>query len=235
MSKIILTLLLIVNVLFALSDLEKGLKLYEENKFVKAYEIFEKLCEKNSPKACFSLAYMNENAQGVKKDLNKAYKFYDKSCSLGLSNACFNMGLTLQNQGYINEALLAFNRACNLGDSLSCNKIALFYENEKDGEMAIALYKKSCDLKNPAACYKLGFLYEKGELVRQSAKTALAFYSKSCTLGFGEACYLLGRYNQLEIKDLQKAKRYFGMACDKKHHEACAAYKELNSKDIQIY
>ncbi|EGC0926770.1 sel1 repeat family protein [Campylobacter jejuni] len=133
--RIFLALFLFFNSLLALSELEEGLKLYEANKFDKAYEIFKSLCEKDISKACFSLAFMYESAKGMSKDLNQAYKFYDKAC----------------------------------------------------------------------------------------------------TLGFGESCYLLGRYNQLEKQDLTKAKRYFGMACDQKHQEACAAYKELNSKDIELY
>lgn len=233
--RVFLALFLFFNSLFALSDLEEGLRLYEANKLSKAYEVFKNLCEKDISKACFSLAFMYESAKGVGKDLNQAYKFYDKACKLGLANACSNMALLLQNQGYKNEALLAFDKACALGEALSCNNIALFYEKEKDGQMALAFYKRSCDLKDARACYQLGSLYDKGELVKVSAKSALAFYSKSCTLGFGEACYLLGRYNQLEEKDLAKAKRYFGMACDKKYQEACAAYKELNSKDIELY
>ncbi|EAK1921710.1 sel1 repeat family protein [Campylobacter jejuni] len=233
--RIFLALFLFFNSLLALSELEEGLKLYEANKFDKAYEIFKSLCEKDISKACFSLAFMYESAKGMSKDLNQAYKFYDKACKLGLANACSNMALLLQNQGYKNEALLAFNKACTLGESLSCNNIALFYEKEKDGQMASSFYKRSCDLKNARACYQLGSLYDKGELVKASVKSALAFYSKSCTLGFGESCYLLGRYNQLEKQDLTKAKRYFGMACDQKHQEACAAYKELNSKDIELY
>ncbi len=233
--KVFSVLFLFFNFIFAFSDLEEGLRLYDGNKFDKAYEVFEKLCRKDSAKACFSLAFMHENAKGVIKDLNQAYKLYNKACNLGLGRACLNMALLLQNQAYENEALLAFNKACNLGDVLSCNRIALFYEKEKDGQMAISFYKKSCDLKDSRSCYQLGFLYEKGELVKQSVKSALAFYSKSCVLGFGEACYLLGRYNQLETHDLLKAKRYFSMACDKKHKEACEAYKELNSKDIEIY
>ncbi|EKL9522840.1 sel1 repeat family protein [Campylobacter jejuni] len=201
--RIFLALFLFFNSLLALSELEEGLKLYEANKFDKAYEIFKSLCEKDISKACFSLAFMYESAKGMSKDLNQAYKF--------------------------------FNKACTLGESLSCNNIALFYEKEKDGQMASSFYKRSCDLKNARACYQLGSLYDKGELVKASVKSALAFYSKSCTLGFGESCYLLGRYNQLEKQDLTKAKRYFGMACDQKHQEACAAYKELNSKDIELY
>ncbi|EJV7014943.1 sel1 repeat family protein, partial [Campylobacter jejuni] len=110
--RIFLTLFLFFNSLFALSELEEGLKLYEANKFDKAYEIFKSLCEKDISKACFSLAFMHESARGVSKDLNQAYKFYDKACKLGLANACSNMALLLQNQGYENEALLAFNKAC---------------------------------------------------------------------------------------------------------------------------
>ncbi|AJW57865.1 sel1 repeat family protein [Campylobacter coli] len=233
--RIFFILSLFFHTLFAVDDLDNALRLYEGNKFVKAYEIFERLCEKDNARACFSLAYMNENAQGVARDFDKAYKFYDKSCKLGLAKACSNMALTLQDLGYVNESLLAFNKACNLGESSSCNHMGLVYEDEKDGQMATHFYKRSCDLKDARACYKLGFLYERGELVRQNLKSALAFYSKSCTLGFAEACYLIGRYYELEKKDLKKAKRYLGMACDKKHQEACAAYRKLNSQDIEIY
>ncbi|MBZ7963467.1 tetratricopeptide repeat protein [Campylobacter sp. 2457A] len=235
LKRILILISIYCSFVFAFSDLERALQLYEENKFSKAYDMFKKLCEKDSAKSCFSMAYMLENAQGISRDLNTAYKLYNKACNLGLPEACFNMGLILQNQGYANESILAFNKACNLGDVKSCNNIALFYEKDKDGKMATYFYKKSCQLKDAAACYKLGFLYEKGELVRQNVKYSLSFYFKACNLGYAEACYLLGRYNQLETKDLQKAKIYFGMACDKKHKEACAAYKELNSKTIEIY
>lgn len=51
--RIFLTLFLFFNSLFALSELEEGLKLYEANKFDKAYEIFKSLCEKDISKACF--------------------------------------------------------------------------------------------------------------------------------------------------------------------------------------
>ncbi|MBZ7960858.1 tetratricopeptide repeat protein [Campylobacter molothri] len=235
LKRILILLSICYSCIFAISDLEKALQLYEENKFSKAYNLFEKLCKKDSAKSCFSMAYMLENAQGVPRDLGTAYKLYNKACNLGLSESCFNMGLILKNQDYTNESILAFNKACNLGDVKSCNNIALFYEKDQDGKMATYFYKKSCQLKDAPACYKLGLLYEKGELIKQNIKNSLFFYSKACNLGYAESCYLLGRYNQLETKDLQKAKIYFGMACDKKHKEACAAYKELNSKAVEIY
>ncbi len=223
---------------FAIScaqDIELALRLYEANKFTKAYEIFYTLCEKGSARSCFSVAYMNEKAQGVSRNLKNAHKFYERTCTLNLAKGCSNLALLLKDEGFENEAILAFNRSCKLGDSASCNAVALFYEEEKDGELALSFYKKSCDLKDSRACYKLGSFYEKGELVRQNLKSALSFYSKSCSFGFGEACYLLGRYNEKEAKDMQKAKRYFGMACDKKHKEACEAYKEFVKKGIEIY
>ncbi|ARE80357.1 tetratricopeptide repeat protein [Campylobacter helveticus] len=234
MKKLILLIFLIFNGLLA-QDIEKALKLYEGNKFAKAYELFESLCEKDSPRACFSLGYMNEKAQGVPRDMKKAYKFYDKSCKFGYAVACSNLALSLEENGYKDEAILAYNRACKLGNAKSCNNIALFYEEERDSELSLYFYKKSCELKDANACYKLGLFYEKGEWVRQNLNTALHFYSKSCTLGLGESCYILGRYNQLEKKDMKKAKRYFGMACDKKHKEACVAYREFNDRGIDIH
>ena len=205
MKKIILFFLML-SIVFAQENLEQALRLYEKNQFAKAYEVFDRLCEKGSAKACFSIAYMNENSQGIPKNLKKAHQFYDKSCTLGLAKACSNLALLLNEEGY-----------------------------ENDAELALNFYKKSCDLKDARACYKLGSIYEKGEFVRQNLKSSLSFYSQSCSFGFAEACYLLGRYNEKEKKDMQSAKRYFGMACDKKHKEACEAYKEFVKKGIEIY
>lgn len=233
MKKIFL-ILIFFNILFS-NDLDNALKFYDNKNYKKAYEIFNELCEKSNSRACFSLAYMYENAQGVLKDLQKAYKFYDKSCSLGLKQACSNLALLMQDQGFFNEAILVFNKACKLNDTQSCNTVGLFYEKEKDGKLALSFYKKSCALKDPRACYKIGFLYEKGELIKQNLNQALYFYKQSCSFGFEEACYLLGRYNQFEKNDIKTAKRYFGMACDQKHLQACEAYKDLNNKDIKIY
>lgn len=235
MKKIVLFLVLTFSTLLAERDLEQALRLYEGNKFAKAYELFGELCEKENSKACFSAAYMSENAQGIPRDLKKAYKFYDKACTLGLAKACSNLALLLKEQGYENEAILAFNRGCKLSDTASCNAVALFYENEQDGDLALSFYKKSCSLKDGKACYKLGSIYEKGELVRQNLTSSISFYTQSCSFGYAEACYLLGRYNEKEKKDMAKAKRYFGMACDKKHKEACEAYKEFVKKGIEIY
>ncbi|EAL52268.1 tetratricopeptide repeat protein [Campylobacter upsaliensis] len=234
MKRFILLLFLGLSGLLA-QDIEKALKLYEANKFAKAYKLFEDSCEKDNPRACFSLGYMNEKAQGVSKDLKKAHRFYDKACKFGYPKGCSNLALSLEENGYKNEAILAYNRACKLGNARSCNNIALFYEEEKDSELSLYFYKKSCELKDANVCYKLGLLYEKGEKVRQNLNTALHFYSQSCTFGLGESCYILGRYNQLEKKDMKRAKRYFGIACDKKHKEACVAYRELNDRGIDIY
>lgn len=232
--KKILMLCFILNLALG-ADLQRALGLYENNHFTKAYAMFEALCQKNSPKACFSLGVMHEKAQGVGQDAQKARHFYGRACRLGLKKACSNLALSFEEEGRKNEANLAFNEACKLGDFQSCNTLAAFYEGERDGELALYFYQKSCKLKDPRACYKLGLLYERGEWVRANPKKALASYSSSCGLGLGEACYKLGRYEELEKKDLQRAKRYFGMACDKKHQEACAAYKNLNDRGIEIH
>lgn len=67
--RIFFILSLFFHTLFAVDDLDNALRLYEGNKFVKAYEIFERLCEEDNARACFSLAYMNENAQGELQEI----------------------------------------------------------------------------------------------------------------------------------------------------------------------
>lgn len=216
-------------------DLDKAIELYKENKYVESYDIFKNSCYRDNPRACFSLGVMLENAQGVERDRQKAMGYYGKACDLGLKEACSNLALSLEEDGRDNEARLAFNKACNFGEFQSCNNLAVFYENAKEGDLALHFYQKSCKLQDSKACYKLGLIYERGEWVRANPNKALSLYSNSCNFGLGEACYKLGRYHQLEKKDLQKAKRYFGMACDKKHREACAAYKEFNDRGIEIH
>lgn len=73
--RIFFILSLFFRTLFAADDLDNALRLYEGNKFVKAYEIFERLCEKDNARACFSLAYMNKMLKELQEILIKRINF----------------------------------------------------------------------------------------------------------------------------------------------------------------
>lgn len=72
------------------NDADKAHKYY-----VKGFTILEKMCVEDSPDACFSLARLYTNGQGVKKDnekakntYNKAIKLFQISCDKGDVDSC---------------------------------------------------------------------------------------------------------------------------------------------------
>ncbi|TQR32410.1 sel1 repeat family protein [Campylobacter sp. MIT 99-7217] len=220
------------SILFAaVVNLDEGLKAYENKNYNKALSIFNELCKKNSSaKACYSIAFMFENGEGVDQDNEQAKSYYKLACQNKLSSACFNLALLMiEDEDDENETNLTLYRACSLSHSLACERLGIIYEAKKDGDLAVEFYTRACQLKNAPACFRLGDLYKKGSLVKQNTRTAIRTYENACELKFGEACYVVGRYHQEEKKDNTLAKRYLGKACDLNHLEACEAYKQINT------
>lgn len=205
---------------------KEGLALQEAKRYKEALQIFKTLCRQHNSRACFSLALMYENAQGVNRDDKEARKHYDRACKGRISSACFNLGLNFERNKLNKEADVAFYRACALKHLDSCTILAAKYKKKQKGDLAVEFFNKSCKLKDAHSCLELARLYEDGTITRQNIKLAMSAYSTACSLGQPEACFYLGERN--EGKDDNLAKRYYGRACDTSYARACDAYKRLN-------
>ena len=209
-------------------SVKEGLALQEVKRYKEALQVFSTLCKQRNARACFSLALMYENAQGVKRDDKEARKHYDRACKGQISSACFNLGLNFERNKLSKEADMAFYRACALNHLDSCVILAAKYKKKQKGDLAVEFFNKSCKLKDARSCLELARLYEDGKITRQNTKLAMSAYSTACSLGQPEACFYLGERN--EGKDDNLAKRYYGRACDTSYARACDAYKRLNKE-----
>lgn len=232
MKKLFFCMIMCLSFAFSVS-LDEGLGYYEAQNYSKAYNVFNQLCiDENSPKSCFSLGFMYENAQGLNKDDDKAAFYYEKACKLRLSGACFNLALLYNRYEKFDEARLVFYKACSLGHLSACLNLALYYEDQKDGQMALEFYSRACRLKDASSCYQQALLFEKGEFIRQNLRRAQTLFEQSCRLNYAPSCAKLGEVYEGK-KDNHTALRYYARACDLGNVKACASYKALKNQDTQ--
>ena len=63
-------------------------KSYNNGEYKKAATLYERSCNSGNKIACYNLAIMCINGQGMKQDENKIKNYYRKSCKLGFDLAC---------------------------------------------------------------------------------------------------------------------------------------------------
>lgn len=158
-------------------------------------EVLEKKCEANNGEACRLAGYAYEKGEGATKDVSLAVKYYEKGC--------------------------------NLNDGMACNNLAVVYNDgkgvAKNSSKANKLFIKACDELNiKVACSSAGVVYfNQGRYL--SAKKS---WEKGCDNGKGPmgncsnvgVMYATGRGVQ---RNLNTAKKYFKMDCDKGSKSAC--------------
>lgn len=143
------------------------------NSWSKAGPFFEKGCEANHARSCYSLGmdvhgeYGDRDKEKQKFYLKKALELFQSECKAGNKDAC------------LGEAEMYYNAY-----HLKVNHII-----PADEEKAVKIFKTLCDKKNGRACTLLGDAYETATSgMPQDDKKAKAFYDKGCKLGAQEGC-----------------------------------------------
>ena len=80
MRKIILTLMVFISFVFAVSLTADGLDAYNKGDYKKAVALWIKGCEEGVLKDCHGLGFMYHNGKSVKQDYEKAVSLYTKAC-----------------------------------------------------------------------------------------------------------------------------------------------------------
>ncbi|WP_373768216.1 tetratricopeptide repeat protein [Glaesserella sp.] len=200
---------------FAESHFEKGSRLLitYNSDYRKAFHAFKQSCEQDkSPSGCYMVAEMYARGWGENYDddpgRDKADELYQRACDMGEMHACYERGERVETSYDIDgknyeHARRYFEKACEANVIKACLRLANYY-GAGIGGLPIDLQKEMALLNK--ACY-----------------SSEPYYSIGClTLG---AMYEEGR---TVPKDLQKAKRFYGMACDDNEAEGCDRYKALH-------
>lgn len=106
--------------------LAKAKKLYEDEKYSEAFNIYKPLAEQDNGDAQAYIGLMYEHGQGTKKDLNSAFKYYRLASDKGIYWAQYNLGLAYDNgRGVAKSDKLASKmfRLAALGGSIKSQEL----------------------------------------------------------------------------------------------------------------
>ncbi|PAF51606.1 tetratricopeptide repeat protein [Helicobacter sp. 13S00477-4] len=157
--------------------------------YKKAMEKFKSSCEKGFGQACYSIAVMYKNAEGVDQDLDHSAEMFAKSCSLNNPYGCLEACVFYKNDAQGDKALPLCQSACELGNGAGCfNASDLYFTKYNDMENTLAYSKRACQLGVSVACSNIAFLYAEGKKVKQNINKAMEYFKKGCDLGNDKSC-----------------------------------------------
>ena len=184
-------------------DYELGVDAFSKKDFLKANEIFTKLCNKDDMRGCYVLGVAYLDADGVKQDYSKAKDLFEKACNSGVFQGCNNLGTMYENANGVkqdyNKAKVFYEKACNGGFVDGCSNLGVLYTYDnvikQDFLKANELFKKACDGGYAQACFNLGISYYKGKGINENLVKANELFSKACNLGLQEGCEVNEKLN----------------------------------------
>ena len=89
----------------------------------------------------------------LKKDLDKAKEFFVKASNSNYAYAYNNLGVLLEQDANLFDALSYYIKAANLGESWACNKVGEYYRKTGNGMKAYEFYLKAIDGNYQNTCY----------------------------------------------------------------------------------
>lgn len=131
------------------------------------------------------------------------------------------------------KILIALTLMMSFAFSTTFNDAVNAYK-KGDFETAFLIWQDLANKGNMEAQFYLGVFYETGnDAVKSDHLKALEWYEKAAIQGYTEAqFYLAAMYdNEYGVKhNKEKAKEWYGKACDGGNKDGCDFYKELNQQ-----
>ena len=92
----------------------------------RAASLYQKGCEGDDPRSCFTLGVMHAQGLGVKKDEARAASLYTKACEAGDMRGCVNLGMMYEEGVGVEyddaRAASLYAKACEAGEVKGCEK-----------------------------------------------------------------------------------------------------------------
>lgn len=121
---------------------------------------------------------------------------------------------------------------CRDGSGPSCARLGEIYERGeralRDLGLAVEAYARACERDDAKGCSRLGGLYLTGKGTHPDYVGGVRVIRKACTLGYTFSCGWLAWKGEGEAKDLAKAERLFGKACEAEDVRACTWQGEMH-------
>lgn len=221
-----------LNKQYGLNDLDKAIKLYEEeakignevaklnlgiiyyaqNKFDLAFKYLNDDSLKSNEIALCLLGDLYKNGRFVDKDLNKAFDCFFKSAEKNYSTSQIQLGefyyFGLGIDKDYKKAFYYYMEAYKNGEKEVCYQIGRCYEfgngiNQNDKE-ALFWYNKAKDFNSPKACCRLGKVYLNGELgENKNLESGFMCVLKGSKLNDPDSIFLLATSLIMELEQVQ--------------------------------
>jgi TPR repeat protein len=188
-----------------LSDLiDKGMDFYEQQDYVKAFEIFQETAKSNNAIAQHMLAICYYYGHGVEINKSSALFWFREASDKSFAKSLMMAGLMLMNgegiEKSIDESLLYLEKAARSDDAYSCRLLGgIFageineFESKTDLPKAIEYFEMGANLEDAGCMQRLAyFINEENLYSNEGAVRALELNVRSAELGNTDAAFNAG-------------------------------------------
>ena len=194
----------------------------------KAIECYQKAGDE--PSALFNLAMLYEEGRsGIPKNLAKAKKLYQLAIENDSPDAPNSLGLLLEEEGNIQEAITYYCIGVKRNDSNAKSNLALLYLKQKEWDKACNLLEELIGKPDPDPedMFHLAKVYAQ----QKNTKAAAEMLKQSATGGNGYARYQLGMYYKKK-RDFDNAKYLLKKAAHSHQSVSTRAQFELGNVHV---
>lgn len=160
-------------------------KLFAENRFKEALELYRQAALNGSPEAEYKVARCYHYGNGIRSDFEEAVKWYRRSAEHGYAEAqCYlghfyGLGMIGPRQDHA-TGFKWFAKAANQGHAAAMEQVGDYYYNgygvSRDYSKAYTAYAKAYKLEKGRGSVGLARCYENGHGVEKDIEKALAWY-----------------------------------------------------------
>lgn len=179
---------------------KKGLTLYNQKQYDKAFRCFYESAQYGHLSAQFYVGVCYDEGHGVGQNYKKALEWFTKSAERGDVDAQFILGICYaEGHGVEPNDLKAFEwyvKAANQGDESAQCSLAQCYEKgigtTQSFFKAFEWFSKCAEHGNAEAQFNLGVIYAEGKGVPQNYEKAVEWFTKAANQGAASAQFNLG-------------------------------------------
>jgi len=226
--------LLYSSVAFSQSDFNKGYEAAQSGNYKRAISLWTPLAEDGDALAQYTLGWMFESGQGVKKSEQQALIWYTKAANQG-HMAAQNVLATMYSKGTgvaqdNKKAVSWFIKAANQGDAIAQFQLGVHFQKglgvEQDHKESLKWFKKSAAQGHITSQINLGKIYQFNKEATPDYKEAIKWYEKAASQGNALGQYYLAHmyeYGRGVNQDFKKSKSLYLQSAN--NHYSPSAYK----------
>lgn len=172
-------------------ELDKGIALYNQHKFIQAITIIENEARHGNSEAQYYLGRMYEFGEGKKRNLKKSFYWYSRGAKQGNRKAQNNLAsLYADGEGVKKnqkKAIELYTLSAEQGTAAAQFNLGMMYREgegtERDYVRAVNLFRQAASQDHTGAIYALGLAYQLGMGVPVDLNEAVKWYKKAAEKG----------------------------------------------------